>query len=100
MLYGSLRTERSSWVRFPSLAKSVKHVNHVGAFGAVNTGDILRSRPFPPNAEVAQLGVHLPCKQGVAGSSPVFSTMNKIIKKQRVKKGLLQEFLTETFGHT
>ena len=29
---------------------------------------------FPDNGGVAQLGEHLPCKQGVMGSNPIIST--------------------------
>ena len=29
----------------------------------------------PTSGELAQLGEHLPCTQGVSGSSPLFSTM-------------------------
>ena len=31
-------------------------------------------RPINPNGGVAQLGEHLPCKQGVMGSNPIIST--------------------------
>ena len=30
--------------------------------------------------ELAQLGEHLPCTQGVKGSSPLFSTMNREVQ--------------------
>ena len=30
-----------------------------------------------PNGGVAQLGEHLPCKQGVMGSNPIISTKGK-----------------------
>ena len=39
---------------------------------------------------VAQLGEHLPCKQGVMGSNPIISTSNLLIAKMlienRIKK--------------
>ena len=33
--------------------------------------------PQNPNGGVAQLGEHLPCKQGVMGSIPIISTSNE-----------------------
>ena len=33
-----------------------------------------------PNGGVAQLGEHLPCKQGVKGSNPSISTERKIFR--------------------
>ena len=33
---------------------------------------------LPPNGGVAQLGEHLPCKQGVMGSNPIISTKEMI----------------------
>ena len=32
------------------------------------------TRPIRPDGGVAQLGEHLPCKQGVMGSNPIIST--------------------------
>ena len=34
----------------------------------------LKKRKRPGNGGVAQLGEHLPCKQGVMGSNPIIST--------------------------
>ena len=33
----------------------------------------MRKRATEPNGGVAQLGEHLPCKQGVMGSNPIIS---------------------------
>jgi hypothetical protein len=35
----------------------------------------VRVRPWVPLGELAQLGEHLPCKQEVSGSIPLFSTI-------------------------
>ena len=37
----------------------------------------LHSYLLPNNGGVAQLGEHLPCKQGVMGSNPIISTMGR-----------------------
>ena len=37
----------------------------------------LKKRKRPGNGGVAQLGEHLPCKQGVMGSNPIISTSFK-----------------------
>ena len=37
----------------------------------------LWKRKSPENGGVAQLGEHLPCKQGVMGSNPIISTTRK-----------------------
>ena len=39
-----------------------------------------------PNGGVAQLGEHLPCKQGVMGSNPIISTSGSAAPKARTKK--------------
>ena len=36
-----------------------------------------REKAKPTNGGVAQLGEHLPCKQGVMGSNPIISTKDK-----------------------
>ena len=41
---------------------------------------------YPLNGGVAQLGEHLPCKQGVKGSIPFISTSPS--RKARVRRGL------------
>ena len=38
------------------------------------------------NGGVAQLGEHLPCKQGVMGSNPIISTRRQIAAAKRRKK--------------
>ena len=38
----------------------------------------LKKRNKPGNGGVAQLGEHLPCKQGVMGSNPIISTSAKM----------------------
>ena len=55
------------------------------------------------NGGVAQLGEHLPCKQGVMGSIPIISTSGKLpqpettsgnemeAKELRVRKGLIAQ---------
>ena len=55
------------------------------------TQDMGTEKPFPSpeNKEkaqtyyggVAQLGEHLPCKQGVMGSNPIISTMKRKFQK-------------------
>ena len=37
----------------------------------------------PGNGGVAQLGEHLPCKQGVMGSNPIISTSAKLAHPKR-----------------
>ena len=37
-----------------------------------------------PNGGVAQLGEHLPCKQGVMGSIPIISTSGKLPQPKHV----------------
>ena len=37
-----------------------------------------KERPRRENGGVAQLGEHLPCKQGVMGSNPIISTSGKL----------------------
>ena len=39
---------------------------------------------------VAQLGEHLPCKQGVMGSNPIISTSDSVAPKPRAKKASVQ----------
>ena len=39
---------------------------------------LYESRAVPPYGGVAQLGEHLPCKQGVMGSNPIISTSRKL----------------------
>ena len=36
--------------------------------------------------ELAQLGEHLPCTQGVKGSSPLFSTISEAEKSVKLKE--------------
>ena len=36
---------------------------------------LVQIQPSPPDGDIAQLGERLPCKQEVAGSSPVISTI-------------------------
>ena len=36
---------------------------------------IIKVKKLQPHGGVAQLGEHLPCKQGVMGSNPIISTM-------------------------
>ena len=42
-----------------------------------------------PFGGVAQLGEHLPCKQGVMGSNPIISTMGQKSQQPSVKKATL-----------
>ena len=39
--------------------------------------EVLEKRNKPGNGGVAQLGEHLPCKQGVMGSNPIISTSRR-----------------------
>ena len=42
------------------------------------------------NGGVAQLGEHLPCKQGVMGSNPIISTKGNEMEENSVTKDLKQ----------
>ena len=44
--------------------------------------EVLEKRNKPGNGGVAQLGEHLPCKQGVMGSIPIISTTQQRVGKQ------------------
>ena len=44
---------------------------------------IFSDRKKPQNGGVAQLGEHLPCKQGVMGSNPIISTNGKKAVRNR-----------------
>ena len=46
-------------------------------FNFQGSGMIFGKRNKPGNGGVAQLGEHLPCKQGVMGSNPIISTIFK-----------------------
>ena len=52
---------------------------------AGRTRSIIQNRE-PQNGGVAQLGEHLPCKQGVMGSNPIISTRRQIAAAKRRKK--------------
>ena len=43
------------------------------------------------NGDVAQLGEHLPCKQGVKGSNPFISTEEEILEVVKLKGRNLQK---------
>ena len=45
---------------------------------------IIQKEREPQNGGVAQLGEHLPCKQGVMGSNPIISTSRET--DERVKR--------------
>ena len=45
------------------------------------------------NGGVAQLGEHLPCKQGVMGSNPIISTTDTKVSERKTGAGKLREFL-------
>ena len=46
----------------------------------------LREQTHKKNGGVAQLGEHLPCKQGVMGSNPIISTIKaKALKMERTE---------------
>ena len=47
-----------------------------------------------PYGGVAQLGEHLPCKQGVMGSNPIISTSDSVAPKPRTKKASTQAIET------
>lgn len=69
------------WVRFPVMAPNMPRG------GALPGNDLLTVGAGGANrGVVAQLGAHLPCKQRVTGSSPVFSTNAAVAKwsRQRV----------------
>ena len=44
---------------------------------------------------VAQLGEHLPCKQGVMGSNPIISTINRILERVNGLKFLWLPFFSK-----
>ena len=48
----------------------------------------------PQNGGVAQLGEHLPCKQGVMGSNPIIST-NLTKKVRRLERSRQRQMMDE-----
>ena len=50
----------------------------------------MEKQQYPINGGVAQLGEHLPCKQGVMGSNPIISTSRQksaeMFIENRIKK--------------
>ena len=57
--------------------------------GSSPLGPTIGEKAKPLNGGVAQLGEHLPCKQGVMGSNPIISTSERkfaMLIENRIKK--------------
>ena len=54
-----------------------------------------KRRKLQPYGGVAQLGEHLPCKQGVMGSNPIISTINRILERVNGLKFLWLPFFSK-----
>ena len=52
-----------------------------------------------PNGGVAQLGEHLPCKQGVMGSNPIISTRSARADKQSQFAAQIEDRVWEKDGN-
>ena len=47
-----------------------------------NSAFIIHHSALSPHGGVAQLGEHLPCKQGVMGSNPIISTSGNVPRRK------------------
>ena len=71
----SMLTQAKEWSNpLPKLENKVEKANPKEKQEEKRNQFTFHSYLFPQNGGVAQLGEHLPCKQGVMGSNPIIST--------------------------